>query len=235
MSKQPVAPVVDGPMQQTFQPLLKLSHLTPVAEGSQRVIYVHPTDPTKLIKVLKPLADTKRRAKLATFTERHFPSIRTRWTRKEYGEYLRMMLRIGPTDIPPITHMYGFVQTDVGLGCISENVTDGGLGQTLHTAKDSLSAADLALFNDTIARLYRFGIRAGDMTARNFVFGHRDYAGQQGPRECVLVDGFGDIHAIPVRSINDWCNALGLDDSCKRLAAKTGLRWDAKQRQFSLN
>ena len=214
------------------RPLLQISHLTPVGEGSQRTIYVHPTDPTKLVKVLKPIPDTKGRAKLATFTEKHFPKIRTRWARKEYSEYLRMMLRIGPTDVPPITHMFGFTYTDAGLGCISENVTDDGLGQTLYTLKTTLTDTDLALLNDTIARLYSYDIRAGDMTARNFVFGHRDYAGQKGPRECVLVDGFGDIHAIPVRSWSRWTNHLGLDDSCKRLAAKTGLRWLPKQRQF---
>jgi hypothetical protein len=217
------------------RPLLRLSHLTPITQGSQRRVYAHPTDRTKLIKVLKPIADTKGRARLATFTERHFPSIRTRWARKEYSEYLRMMLRLKPTDVPPITHMFGFIFTDAGLGCVTENVDDDGLGQTLYAMKDTLTAADLALFNDTIARLYAFDIRAGDMTARNFVFGHRDYAGTRGPRECVLVDGFGDIHAIPVRSWGRWANGLGLDDSCKRLALKTGLQWHPKQRQFTLN
>lgn len=216
------------------RPLLSLSHLTPVAEGSQRTIYIHPTDPTKLIKVLKPIPDTARRSPLATFTERHFPRIRTRWTRKEYTEYLRMMLRLASGDAPPITHMFGFVQTDIGLGCISEHVQDNGPGRTLHALKDTLTSDDLVLFNDTIARLYRFDIRAGDMTARNFVFGHRDYGGTKGPRECVLVDGFGDIHAIPIRSLSRWTNRLGLDDSCKRLACKTGLQWEQNQRKFSL-
>ena len=53
-----------------------------------------------------------------------------------------------------------------------------------------------------------------------------------GPRECVLVDGFGDIHAIPVRSLGGWANRMGLDDSCRRLAKNTGLIWDGKERQF---
>jgi len=217
------------------RPVLKLSHLPALAEGSQRVVYVHPHDPSKLVKVLKSLPDTAGRSKLATFTERHFPLIRTRWARKEYSEYLRMMLRIGPSDVPPITHMLGFTFTDLGLGCLTENVYDSGLGQTLYAMRDTLSVEDLALFNDTIARIYRYDIRASDMTARNFVFGHRDYAGTKGPRECVLADGFGDVHAVPVRSWGRWPNGLGLDDSCKRLAAKTGLQWDGKRRQFAFS
>ncbi len=217
------------------RPVLKLGHLTALAEGSQRVIYVHPHDPNKLVKVLKTIPDTKGRARLATFTERHFPRIRTRWARKEYTEYLRMMLRITASDVPPITHMFGFTFTDLGLGCVTENVQDDGLGQTLYAMRDTMTAPDLALLNDTISRIYRYDIRASDMTARNFVFGHRDYAGTKGPRECVLADGFGDIHAIPVRSWGRWANGLGLDDSCKRLAVKTGLQWDPKHRQFTQN
>jgi len=48
-----------------------------VAAGSQREVYLHPTDPTKLIKVLRDIPLTKGRARLATFTEKHFPS--TKW------------------------------------------------------------------------------------------------------------------------------------------------------------
>lgn len=211
-------------------PLLLLSDQTPVAEGTQRWIYRHPQNDSLLVKVLKPRADTAGRAALATFTERNFPAIRTRWARKEYMEYLRLMLRQAAPIHLPITHMYGFVQTDIGLGCLTEAVTEGpDLGAGL---ANTITGDDLALLNDTLARLYRYDIRAGDMTARNFVFGQRTTHGETGPRECVLVDGFGDIHAIPVRSLGRWTNAKGLDDSCARLARKTALRWDARQRQF---
>ncbi len=54
-----------------------------------------------------------------------------------------------------------------------------------------------------------------------------------GPRECVLVDGFGDIHAIPLRSLSDWTNRLGLDDSCARLARNAKLDWDKTSRLFT--
>ena len=213
-------------------PLLHLSDQTPIAEGSQRIVYRHPYDDTKLIKVLKPIPDTARRARLAALTEQLFPSVRTRWARKEYQEYLRLMLNNQTAFRLPITHMYGFAQTDIGLGCITQAVASGtALGATLN--KD-ITPTDLPLLNDTITRLYDYDIRAGDMTPRNVVFGHRTTHGLQGPRECVLVDGFGDIHAIPVRSLGRWFNHKGLDDSCKRLASRTGLRWDAKQRQFQL-
>ncbi|PJI93001.1 PhoP regulatory network protein YrbL [Yoonia maricola] len=217
-------------------PILTLLPEQLIASGTQRQIYRHPTDPEKVLKVLRDVPLTKGRARLATTTERLFPRIRTRWARKEYQEYLRLMLGPWANPIkPPISHMYGFVQTNLGLACVSDAVLEGGLlGLTLKakTSAHALSAPDLALLNDTIRRLYTYDIRAGDMTARNFVFGHRQIAGHQGPRECVLVDGFGDIHAISIRSWSRHFNRFGLDDSCKRLAQKTGLTWDQRTRQF---
>ncbi len=219
-------------------PLLSLNASDLIAEGSQRWVYRHPADRTKLVKVLRPMPETTSRAKLATWTEAHFPNIRRRWARKEYQEYLRMMLAADPAEFhSPITHMFGFTMTDKGLGCLTEAVTnDNGLGPTLdHLIKSkSFTRADLTLFNDCVARLDRYDIRAGDMTPRNFVFGHRDYAGTPGLRECVLVDGFGDVHAIPIRSLSRWANRIGMADNCRRLAQRTGLRWDAETRQFHL-
>jgi hypothetical protein len=210
-----------------------------IASGTQRQVYMHPHDPTKLVKVLRDAPLTKGRAKLATRTERYFPSLRRRWARKEYQEYLRLMLGDWGKDLhPPIAHMYGFAVTNLGLGCLSDAVVaqDGTLGETLQdkVKTETLNATDLALFNDTIRRMYDYDVRAGDMTARNFVFGQRAYSGKPGPRECVLVDGFGDIHAIPMRSWGRFFNKYGLDDSCKRLAQRTDLRWNPTKRQFSL-
>jgi hypothetical protein len=216
--------------------LLKIRKRHLVASGSQRKVYRHPQDPAKLVKVFRKRPQTNGRSRLATWAEKALPTLRTRWARKEYGEYLRLMLSHTSRSMhPPITHMFGFVTTEKGLGCLTEAVADeDGLGRTLSDfiKTDALTDADLALFNDAISRMYKYDIRAGDMTARNFVFGSRDSSGTMGPRECVLVDGFGDIHAIPVRSWGRWANGLGLDDSCKRLAARTGLQWDAKSRQF---
>lgn len=217
--------------------VIKVSDTHPIAKGTQRWVYHHPLQKMRLLKVLRPRALTQGRAALAVWTEKVFPGIRRRWARKEYAEYTRLMLDSpGPVVQPPIAHMYGFAVTDEGLACLTEAVWDkDGLGETLATlvAENRLSDADLALFNDTVSRLYTYNVRAGDLTPPNFVFGHRDYAGQSGPRECVLVDGFGDIHAIPIRSLSAWTNRLGLDDGFKRLAVRTGLRWDPKKRQFS--
>ncbi|MEL6839575.1 MAG: YrbL family protein [Pseudomonadota bacterium] len=209
-----------------------------VASGVQRAVYLHPTDRTKLVKVLKPDAAQKRRNNFNGVMDRWFPRTRLRQIRKEYTEYLRVMLdHPEPGFRAPMSHMFGFVQTNIGLGCLTERVMapDGYLGDTLDAKvkQGTLTDADIAQLNDTIARLFEHSIRASDMNPKNFVFGQRDNGTGVGPRECVLVDGFGDIHAIPVRSMAKWSNRIGLADGCKRLARNTGLVWHPKTRHFS--
>lgn len=209
-----------------------------VASGKQRSVYLHPTDESKLIKVLRRNASTTGRSRFNLLTENWFPNLRLRNIRKEYLEYLRVMLSNQQPDFqPPISHMYGFVSTSKGLGCLTEKIVgeDGRLADTLRTllTEDRFSNKHLELFNQTVERLYQLNIRASDLTPRNFVFGHRLQGGTLGPLECVVVDGFGDIYAIPIRSLSRWTNNIGLDDSFKRLARNRPIVWNRNTRQFS--
>ena len=206
-----------------------------MASGIQRDVYLHPTDDTLLIKVLKRSADMPIRNNFNGRMDRLFPSTRLRQVRIEYQEYLRVMLNHADAPVHlPISHMFGFAQTTKGLGCLKERIRDahGNIGQTLGsmTKAGTVTDADLTLVNDTVARMYDLNVPASDMTANNLVFGHRG----DGPRECVLVDGFGDIHAIPVRSMSRWANHKGLDDSCRRMVQRNKmLVWDETTKVFS--
>ena len=209
-----------------------------LTSGVQRDVFFHPFDRYKLIKVLKPQAQLSRRNNFNGIFDRLFPSTRIRQIRKEYQEYLRIMLQHPePQFHLPISHMFGFVTTNLGLGCLTERIADqdGALGKTLSKKVKSgtLTDDDVAALNTMIAEIFDNGIRAGDLNASNIVFGHRDFGNGPGEMECVLVDGFGDIHAVPVRSWGRSFNRLGLDDGCRRLAKRTGLRWDKSTRLFS--
>ena len=219
---------------------LTLSETDLVASGVQRAVYLHPHEQTKLVKVLKRAEDMPARSNFNGVMDRLFPGTRLRQIRKEYQEYLRVMLNHPEVDFhAPIAHMFGFATTNKGLGCITERVmqSNGSLGETVggKAKAGTLEDGDIALLNDTISRIYRYHIRASDMNPNNFVLGQRDNGSGMGPRECVLVDGFGDIHAIPVRSWGRWSNKMGLDDSCTRLARNTGLLWDKGNRRFARN
>jgi len=65
----------------------------PVAEGGERLVYVHPDDPTRLIKILKPRAAKRfNRWTFGHLSQRYFPAARWRSTTKQYDEYRRLML-----------------------------------------------------------------------------------------------------------------------------------------------
>lgn len=211
-----------------------------IASGVQRDVFLHPMDPTKLVKVLKPQDRLQRRNNFNGVFDRLLPSTRIRQIRKEYSEYLRIMLQHPePQFHLPVSHMFGFVTTNLGLGCLTERVMgrDGALGQTLSdkVKSGSLTDEDLGLLNAMIEKIFAYGIRASDLNPKNIVFGRRDLGNGPGDRECVLVDGFGDIHAIPIRSWGRVFNRMGLQDGCKRLAKNTGLDWDADTGTFSKN
>lgn len=219
--------------------IIKLSDQQPIAAGRQRLVFLHPTDKTKLVKVLK---SAEKLSKLRTFrsiTDRLIPAARIRQIRKEYKEYQRVSANITTSGFAcPLAHMFGFVTTDMGIGSLTERVVevDGVLGKTIknHLQSGTFTAQDVSYLNDTIKRIYANHVRASDLNAGNFVIGHRYVDGQLGPRECVLVDGFGDIHAIPIRSMSRTINRNSLDESCARLAQSTKLNLDTKTHQFSL-
>ena len=77
-----------------------------------------------------------------------------------------------------------------------------------------------------LRRLILLNARASDLNQGNIVFGHREHDSQQGDRECVLVDGYGDIHAIPLRSISRAINQRNLYDRLGCLARSMKLRFD---------
>lgn len=209
-----------------------------VARGGHCDVYAHPLDRNRLIKVMKSPEDLQRTQSVRRRVKTWLPGMRSRQTRKQYIEYLNVMLdHPGPVFDLPITQMLGFVRTGFGLGYVTEKVmrSDGQLGETLQDllATDRLGQTHLDLLNDAISRIHALGIRVGDLGARNFVFGRRDDGSGVGARECVLVDGYGDIRIIPVRAVSRWLNRRELDKRCKKLARRTGLRWNGTDRRFS--
>jgi hypothetical protein len=214
--------------------VINLSDSDFIASGGERDVYQHPSDPTKLLKVLRDIQNQRVRFTFRDISTKLFPDARLRLIRKEYDEYLRIRLRYpAPQMRLPITHLYGLAPTNRGLACVAERVcgATGGVGETMRTLiqEGRFTQKELVLFNVFVKQLFTLGIRAGDLKPHNLVFGYRE-AGY----ECVLVDGFGDVHALPVRSIGRWANAIGLHDSFKIVAKRTGLRWDRKKRSFQL-
>ncbi len=113
--------------------IIKLSDQQPIAAGRQRSMFLHPTDKTKLVKVLKPAEKLSKLRTFRSITDRLIPAARIRQIRKEYKEYQRVSANITTSGFAcPLAHMFGFITTDMGIGSLTERVVevDGVLGKT---------------------------------------------------------------------------------------------------------
>lgn len=224
---------------------LELAKLTPVANGQDRLVYDHPAHPALLFKAPKPLhaalnqpADAPVRLSLSDLGNfRRFMlklAPNTLWHPffKENDCYLRARLRGVKTQDLPIPNLYGFCDSDIGPVLAVERITRPGeaFGRTLKSlaAEGPLSSDMIALLDQFADRMFRHRIVAGDMTAANIVLGQRGDALQ-----FVLIDGFGDIHAVPFRSASARLNRIAMIRSFRKMAGRIGLRFDPVRLRFS--
>lgn len=223
---------------------LALAQRGPVANGQDRLVYDHPDYPALLFKAPKSLhaalglpAGAPVRLALSDLGNfRRFMlklAPRTLWHPffKESDCYLRARLGGTATDDLPIPNLYGFCDSDIGPVLAVERIALPGqaLGQTLKSmaAAGPLDAATIGLLDAFAARMFGQGIVAGDMTAANIALGQR---GSQ--RQLVLIDGFGDIHAIPFRSASARLNRMAMIRSFHKMAGRVGLRFDDTTLRF---
>ncbi|SHH04724.1 PhoP regulatory network protein YrbL [Cognatiyoonia sediminum] len=208
-----------------------------VAEGVERRIYVHPNDPTRLIKIPKIKSDDHyKRWTFGDLTKRFFPSTRTRSITKQHEEYQRQLRESQQSAASlPVSLFYGFAPTNLGTGEIFERVTNDS-GENAPTLRDVHDQGDFDInkLNTFVEHLYSLAICVSDLNPANFVYGYRHTeAGQKSPNKSwVLIDGYGDRFAIPIRTLNATTRRYSIDDAFKRSRKLPNLEWNAKERRF---
>ncbi|GAA5524472.1 uncharacterized protein YrbL [Microbulbifer aestuariivivens] len=113
--------------------IIRLSGQQPFAQGGNRLCYVHPADADRCIKVRRPdftLADRRRK--------KGFPkSLKPLSSFDDNREEARVMesleKRYGDRVFQHVSRCFGFVDTDMGVGLVSEMIRDanGKISQTL--------------------------------------------------------------------------------------------------------
>jgi hypothetical protein len=184
---------------------LEVARETPIAVGHLRSVYQHPHDASALIKVMRADAVETRWNAPGRWAKRLPRARHYVQALRELKEFIVARARAPEIDVP-IARMLGLVDTDLGLGLISEKVVDasGALAPTfasVYAKKGMTPELDAALA--TFARdLLAANVIVGDMHAWNIVYGS-DSRG--GPR-LVMIDGFGEKHAIPMSSMSRTIN-----------------------------
>lgn len=178
--------------------ILRLKSLQPFAQGGNRLCFVHPDDPERCVKVRRPdftLADRRRKK---GFPKNLKPLSSFDDNREEAAVMAQMQRRYGEPVFRHVSHCYGFADTDMGAGLVSELIRDetGPISQTL---KKYLW--DLGLTPDcqkAVAELCRFWERLGvvsrDLLLHNLVVQRkRDGAIER----IVVIDGLGNPGLLP--------------------------------------
>jgi hypothetical protein len=199
--------------------VLTLSTAEPIAVGHLRSVYQHPVHAGELVKVMRADAVAKRwnapgRWHKRLPRTRHFVQYL-----RELKEFIAARARAPEIDVP-IARMIGVVDTDLGLGLVSEKVVDanGALAPTLAALYSrqgftpEIERALATFLKDLLAA----NVIVGDMHAWNIVYGS-DSRG--GPR-LVMIDGFGEKHAIPISSMSRVVNRYRTQRLYKRMIAQ---------------
>ena len=187
--------------------MLTLAHQPPLAIGNLRAIHQHPLQPALLVKTLRPQAVARRYDAPGRWLKR-LPRARqyTGFVR-ELKEYMALQAR-APGGIAPVARMVGIVETDLGIGLVSEKIVDatGAMAPSLHTIYRQNGGAsewtDAAL-DKLLEELLRFNVIVGDLHASNIVYGSDS---RRGTPRFILVDGFGEKNLVPLKSIWRWLN-----------------------------
>lgn len=198
--------------------MIVLSHQRPLAIGNLRAIHQHPDHPQLLIKTLRPEALARRWDAPGQWRKRLPRARQYNAFVRELKEFIALQARM-PNEIPPIARVIGVVETDLGLGMVSEKVVDatGAMATSVHSLYRQHGGAPPwidAAFEQLLEQLLRFNVLVGDLHAGNIVYG-TDSRG--GPPRLILVDGFGEKHWIPITSMSRWWNRRNTERLYRRL------------------
>lgn len=184
--------------------MIVLSGVKPLVAGGKSDVYTHPTDKSLLIKVMRPKT-VERAIERASFLrgrrKRYYHLL-------NYWRCLEEQTAVLATEghIPPhLEEVVGFVETDLGIGLVVRGETyRGQLAPTLRSimkagqfTEDMLRKAD-----EFFDWLLSSPIIINDMKPVNLVFSE----GRDGLERFVLIDGYGETAAIPVKSWFPWLN-----------------------------
>lgn len=203
--------------------LLELDSRTPFNIGGTRRCYVHPDDPDKCVKVLRPDRTAERRKATVTGWRKFKPLSSFDDQLKEQRAYEQICRAKDPRIFNHVPRYYGVLQTDLGVGIVTQLYRnfDGKFPVTLEEllldpVSKSLERA-VAEFKDWL-RSVRFLTR--DLLPHNIIAVWTD----PGSVQLVIVDGLGNSEFVP---ISNWFGSVAsrkIDRKIEKFEIRTGLR-----------
>jgi len=191
-----------------------IQSLKPIASGKFRLVYEHPDNRNLLIKVIRPEMIDKRWGSGSPWYKRRRRMKQYSLYLREINEFLATCAADGkaPSFAQKIT---GLIETDLGLGLITEAARDrgGNLGLPLKRLLvdqrfDDVARAALDRFTEA---LLKSNIVIADLHTGNIVYAYNETEGDH----FVLIDGIGAATLIPLKV---WSRRVNLSSKKSSIA-----------------
>lgn len=192
--------------------MLEVHRLKLLGQGTQKLVYEHPSDPDKVIKVMKPENATPDGGRANQhYLRSHRSQGIYRQFRRELLQYLQLCKNSYSDHqfIFPIETVFGFTATDQGLGLVTEKIiSPNGLPISLNelSQKKMLEAKHMEALKTFFNKCCEMHVVFGEVNIAGIMYTEQR---QRGP-EFVLVDGIGEKLIIPFRSMSKTVNTRNI-------------------------
>ena len=202
--------------------IYQLDELQRIGNGRSKIVYQHPTDADKIIKVMNPeRVDPDGGWKgHGSLKRRMYQGVYKQFRREilQYFQLCKNHYSLNQFTFPVET-VYGFVETNHGLGLVTEKIiSPQQVGMTI------TELCEKGLFQDEQAKaLDQFFDDCCDL---HIIYGEVNIDGimyteqRHGKPEFVLVDGMGEKLFIPFRAMSKTINARNVRKVEKRIKAQ---------------
>ncbi|WP_438012704.1 YrbL family protein [Psychrobacter raelei] len=192
--------------------MIAVEALELLGKGTQKLVYAHPEDDNKVIKLMRPENATVDGGRA---TQHHLRSHRHQGIYRQFRRELLQYLQLCKNNysdkqyIFPIETVYGFIATDQGLGLVTQKIISPS-GKSLTLEHLLIEEVYNEQHQQALARFF------DDCCDYHVVFGEVNIGGimyteqRQNRPEFVLVDGIGEKLIIPFRAMSKSINTKNI-------------------------
>lgn len=187
-----------------------------VGIGVTRVVYLHPEDPTKILKVYVPEA-TPEKIRAQRWHRRFAPVKRFDSNYRDVTEHTKVRAR-HPELRSNVCEVFGYLETNLGSAIAAERVADidGTTSLTLSQHIERSMPEDIIEpLKSLYAQLAEHHVRLRDSGPGNILVRRKTDG-----IELVIVDGLGELNLIPIASIVKSVNRKKLNKKLAGLIRK---------------
>lgn len=186
------------------EPVIRLQEQEPFAIGGTRRCYLHPSDPSRCIKVLRKDRTPEKRREAATGFKKFRSAKHWDDQDKEIMAYNELMKRHGSELWSHVPRYFGVVQTDSGIGIVTQVYRNFDSTFPLNLDQQVPCGIDNPL--ETAMEEFKHWLRRELVLTRDLL-PHNIIAVREDEHLCrlVIVDGLGNSEWIPISS---WSRAI---------------------------